>query len=542
MLDLQSELVAIKAQNDCEVLPELQRQEQLVQASQAEVAAGKRALDNDEQRILELSRLNENYQMECDEIRRVIVDKESSLKTFSQHESFSENLSLIEESTRTLEHEIEEVEVKKRHAGHEISLQRQRKDELNKVRAFDEDSLKKERNKLQEHRHVLDNNVKTLGEERVKQHSLASLRCEIEMNTDSVDASIKHDTNFLSSVDTRQVNAAKQSLAKIQKATERIKDLIPFMNSKLSDLRCQVSTIQTEKLVLERKQKDLQVKVDHALVTFLEQENVDERLQQQVDDTIKLVAEKECELDHWRAEEKKSVIVLGATKEKCSSIRRKIEQAELMQHKIEASVRVAKLLEIDLNKKCHDAAIRNKDLSTLCEMVQTEKSETAQAIQTSNESLMLLRQKTDELEVELRTLTIKRDSKIDALRLLHKEIEASSESRASNRRDKSIFWSSCRTLFQEIANEEARLEQFKAVLILSRKEVERIELQKKHIIDTKQSMADKLAAKKEQLLSLFASNNVYVETLKKGESICNQLKEEKKMVEMRVSPAHVGVD
>jgi chromosome segregation ATPase len=170
-------------------------------------------------------------------------------------------------------------------------------------------------------------------------------------------------------------------------------------------------------------------------------------------------------------------------------------------------------------------------------MVQTEKSETAQAIQTSNESLMLLRQKTDELEVELRTFTIKRDSKIDALRLLHKEIEDSSESRASNRRDKRMVVSSCRTLFQKIASEEARLEQFKAVLISTRKEVERIELQKKHIIETKQSMADKLVAKKDQLLSLFASNNVYVETLKKGESICNQLKEEKKMVEMRVSPA-----
>ena len=532
---LQFELDTLKAQNEADVLPELDRLGKLLAASNDEVAATKKAIANDEQRALELSSLAEAYNIECDGIRHMIDERHSILIELPQPESFADELASTEESVRAIQEEACNITQRKKEILNEICLQNQRTSELEKLKAAEDESLNQQLSNLTRQRQEYDDNVKALGEEKVKQHSLACIRVEIELNQATVEDGIKHETNFLNSVDKRQINVAKQTLAKKEQVNAKIQQLIPQLKAKLSDLQCQRSVIETEKSSLEREQAELRSKVDKAISNLLEQENIDESLQEQVDEALKLVAEQECEVERWRLEEKKAATISRITKEKCSGIRRKIEQAQQTHHDIESSIRLQQLIDIDLSKKKSDFVSKSNELTKLSAMIEAEKIETSRLIQT----LLPIKSKQAivncHLKEQLRTLALERDEKMNTLRLLRKDIEDSSQTRASYRRDKSIGWSSCRMLLEEISNEETRMEKLRSILNLTCKEVERIKSKNQQMLSTKQSLKDQLAAEKAQLLSLFNSNSIYRETLKKGESICQQIKDEKKVVDLKVS-------
>ena len=533
---LKIEVAAVIAQNESDVLPELQRLETLVLTSKNEISSGKRACSNDEQRTLELTNLANTYNAECDEIRGEISSKNATLSALPQPESFKEDLSLINHDIETIQHETKELEDNKKLVATEICLQRQRKDELERLQIAKQDELQEELSKLDCQRQAYDDNFKALGEERVTQHSLASLRIEIEMNIASITDSIKHETNFLTSIDKRLVNIAKQALTKKKLSIEKLHELIPQMKAKLEDLECQLSTRQSEKSSLEREQMDLRSKVDRSLAALLNQENIDINLHQKLDETMRLVAEKECHVDQWRAEEKKILCSVGTTKEKREAIRRKIEQ---VQHgwvkETENSSRLQQLIEIDLQKKNHDAATKTKELTKLCRMIEAEKLQTSHQIKTCNEVLTALQHKCSDLQVDLRSVTLQKDEKMESLRLLRSEIEASSQRRAASRGAKSISTSSRRELLEEISNEEARLEKLKSTMTLTRKELERLALQNEGLLNNKQALEDQLRKKKTELSSLLHINQTYEETLKQTESHCQKLEAEKNAVELKVS-------
>ena len=532
---LKSELAAVIAQNESDVLPELQRLETLVVTSKDEISSGKKACSIDERRILELTSLANTYNAACEEIRREIEDKNATLSALPQPESLKDDLSSIQHDIEAIQHETGDLEDKKNLVATEICLQRQRKDELERCQAAEQDALQQELSKLDCLRKAYDDNFKALGEERVTQHSLASSRVEIEMNIAAVKDAIKHDTNFLTSIDKRLVNVAKQSLTKKKLLNEKLQELIPQMKAKFEDLQCQLSTRQFEKLSLERKQMELRSKVDHSLTALLKQENIDTDLQQKLDETMRMVAEKECHIDQWRAEEKKSNTMLGMTKEKREVIRRKIKQVQQRNHEIEHNSRVQQLIEIDLTKKNHDAATKTKELTKLCRMIEAEKLQTSSQIQTCNEVLAKLQHKGSDLQIDLRSVVLEKDEKMELLNNLRSEIESSSQLRAASRSSKSIRSTSVRALLEEVSNEELRVEKLKSTMTLTRKELDRLELQNKGVLNNKQFLEDQLAAKKTQLASLLSSNQTHEETLKETESHCRKLEEEKNTVELKVS-------
>ena len=533
--ELQSELDKIKAQNEADVLPELDRLGKLLAASSDEVAASKKAITNDKQRIIELSSLAETYKIECNEIQRVIDERNSILIDLPRPESFADELATIEDNVRAIQEEACHISQKKKEIINEICLQNQRKSELEKMKATEDESLKHALSKITRQRQEFDDNVKTLGQEKVKMHSLACISVEIELNQATIEDGIKHETNFLNNVDKRQINITKQTLAKKEQVNAKIQQLIPQLKAKLSDLHCQRSVIEAEKSSLEREQAEKRSKVDNAVSNLLEQENIDENLQEQVDEALKRVAEQECEVERWRLEEKKAATVSRITKEKRSSIRRSIEQTQQTHTDIESSIRLQQLIDIDLTKKKSDIVLKKDELTKLSAMIEAEKIETSRLIST----LFPVKNKQSiincNLQEELRTLAHERDNKMNTLRLIRKDIEDSSQMRASHRRDKSIGWSSCRKLLEEISNEECRTEKLRSILSLTCKEVERVKSQNAQMLSTKQSLKVQLAAKKDQLQSLFNSNAVYAETIKKGESICQQINDEKKMVDLKVS-------
>lgn len=531
---LEAELADVVAQNQLDVLPELERLNKMLAASKEEAKVAKIACDNDEQQIMELTTMAEMYETEINDIQSIINERNTKLASIPRPESFADELATIAIRMKEIQIETEEVEDKKKKVAAEIELQKERKIALEKQKNADQRKLEVEFKRLEDKRKLAAADVKALGEARCKQHSLASLRVEIEMNTATVQDGIKHDTNFLT-VDNRQVNIAKSSLVKKKQATAKTKELIPQMKSKLEDLQHQLSIARAEKSSLEREKASTMSKVDLSMVKFLAQEELDESQQRQLNKTMQLVAAKECEIEQWRCDEKRACTILALMNEKREFVRRKIEQAKQTKSDLEDATKFEQLIEIDIIKKSKDAQAKANEFSTLREMIETEKLETTRLIHATKGALAEMNLKCDELNMELRRLTAERDSKQDTLKLIRKDIDASTENRATFRRDKSNVWSTCRVTLAEISNEEARIEKLQATLILTRKEVDRMKLQNTRLMDTKRSLTEKLAAKKAQLTSLFGSNAVYSETLKKGELICQQLEEEKKMTDVKVS-------
>jgi hypothetical protein len=89
------------------------------------------------------------------------------------------------------------------------------------------------------------------------------------------------------------------------------------------------------------------------------------------------VANQELEMERMRADEKRAGVILGIKKEQSGAVRRKIKEAQRMQHDLEGSVRLQKLIEIDLSKKNLDAFNKCKELKLLCSMIEEEKMERA---------------------------------------------------------------------------------------------------------------------------------------------------------------------
>ncbi|KAL3804076.1 hypothetical protein HJC23_006467 [Cyclotella cryptica] len=529
---LQLQLADIFEQNHLIVLPELERLNKLLSLSNQEVSVIKRACGNDEQRIVELSSLIEMYQKEVDDIQSLINERNAALNDLPEGETSTKDIAMIESSAKAIKAETEDIDERKKKVITQTGLQLQRRDDLKRQRSIDQKQLDLELVELEKKHRGFDDCAKALGEERVKQHSLASLRVEIEINVRAELEGIMHNSNF-ATADIRQVNAAKSCLAKKTQVTSKVKESLAQMEAKISVLHCRLSAIQSEKSSLEEEKSDLRSKLDSSLIKFLEYEDIDETLQKQLDDTMKLVSERECEVEQWRVEERKASTILSVMNEKRKILQRKIEQAHQINTDIQDAIRLQQLIEIDISNKMQDATAKMKEFSSLREMIESEKLETTMLIQTTNQALADMKRKCGDLQIQLRTLTSESDTKMDTLRLLRRDIDTSCQTRASDRRDKSHYWSTCRATLAEISKEEARMEQLKATLCFALKQVERVELQNSQTKYTKRSLADHLPAKRDQLVSVFNSINVYSQTLKKGELMCKQLEDEKKIADLK---------
>ena len=517
------------------MIPELEYLKTLLERSKNEVSENQKLCEDYEQRLNELSSLLGSYAIECDGICHTINERKSMIAALSELKSYDEDIILIESNIKTFHREKDEVEAKKKEVVTEINLQKHRRDELQKQLWSNEEALNQILSKIKIQHQEWDKNMKVLGEERVKQHSLASLRIEIDMNTALAVDGLKHETNFLNSVDKRQLNVSKQSLSKKRQAIVKVKELIQQMHSKLKNLQGRLSVIQGEKLSLERDQIQARSELDQSIARLLEQEDIDEKQQKQVQKMLKLLADQEVEAERLRSQEKKSSIILAITKEKRAKIRRKIEQARSLKQDIENAIKFEQLMEIDLSKKRKDSTAKSNELSSLHATIEGEKIATKRLIKNKRDVLSNLQNKCTNLQSELRTLGLERDDKVKTLRNLCKDIEASSEIRASNRRDKSLSSTSCRELLEEISMKNGMIDKFKATLALSKKEVGRIGTQNRQMADAKQSLVDQLTERKAQLLSLFNRNNAYTEMSKKGELICLRIEKEIQTAELKVS-------
>ena len=344
-------------------------------------------------------------------------------------------------------------------------------------------------------------------------------------------------THLLITINTenRQLNVAKNNLVKKQQATVKVKASIPLMKSKRKELQSTKSMIEAEKHKHEQVLNSMKEKVDDILQNLEDEEYESNDTLEQLDESTKAVAQKECEIEKARIEEKKHMTLLSLTKEKRAFTRRRIENVEQLKKYIDMEIHVSEMQKLDLSKKIRDTDKKTKDFERLADMINEEKVECTKLIGETKKALDQMKVKHQSLQQELVERNEERNEK---MKILHEESTTrigAQQRRATKRSDKSESWSIYQRALEDVERQEAHIDKLKASLSIAKREVERAHSQTEQLLAAKDSMTEQLEGKKLSLTELAECSLTYNATLKKAELGNQQKEEEIHMVELKVS-------
>ena len=331
------------------------------------------------------------------------------------------------------------------------------------------------------------------------------------------------------------MNVAKNNLVKKQQATIKVKSSIPLMKSKLKELQNTKLMIESEKHKHEQTLNCMKAKVDDILQNLEDEEYESNDTLEQLDESSKAVAKKECEIEKARIEEKKCMTLLSLTKEKRAFTRRRIESIEQLKNDVGMEIHVSEMQKLDLSKKIRDTDKKTKDFKQLAEMINEEKVECTKLIGETKKTLDQMKAKHESLQQELAERNEERD---DKMKTLHEESTArvgAQQKRANKRTDKSESWSIYQRALEDVERQEAQIDKLKASLSSAKREVERTRSQAEQLLAVKDSMSEQLKGKKSSLMELAECSLTYNATLKKAELDNQQKEDEIHMVELKVS-------
>jgi len=327
---------------------------------------------------------------------------------------------------------------------------------------------------------------------------------------------------------------AKNNLVKKQQATVKVKSSIPLMKSKLKELQNTKSMIESEKHKHDQVLNSMKDKVDDILQNLEDEEYESNDTLEQLDESAKAVAQKECEIEQARVEEKKLMTLLSLTKEKRAFTRRRIESIEQLKSDVDMEIHISEMQKLDLSKKIRDTDKKTKDFKQLADMINEEKIEYTKLIGETKKALDQMKVKHESLQQELVERNEERNEK---MKTLHKESNArvgAQQKRATKRSDKSKSWSIYQRALEDVERQEAQIDKLKASLSSSKREVERARSHAEQLLAVKDSMAEQLEGKKSSLMEMAECSLTYNATLKKAELDNQQKEEEIHMVELKV--------
>lgn len=336
----QVNLAEVDAKNKELVQPELERLETLLQASKDEIEVSSRALSDDRQRLEELAILQQTIDAEEKELQTTFKGKEGALSDLlAKPVAIAESTVGTRREAEALQTEIDGVERRKTKVEEEINAQQQRRSAIDEQKKAEMEKLQSEEKALEERRLRMEGCKAELANEKVRQHSLASQRVEIELYIKKARDECRHTANVLTA-ENRQIKLQKTALAKKQAQIPLMKAKRDELQLKQRDLGQTIALIEAEKKALEETLAILKYKVEASLMAFCDEQYGEEGALERLDSTLKSVAQKEFEIEEMRSEEKKSSKVLALAKEKRALTRRKIEQAAEMKKDLEMAIAV----------------------------------------------------------------------------------------------------------------------------------------------------------------------------------------------------------
>ncbi len=531
---LLDQLSEIHSQNKIEVDHVLGELSRLLASSATEVETSKKACDIDEQRTQEVAKFHQSILAETKVILGSVDTKTKFLTEIcSKPDECTQQLSRLKDFERTNrlqvkknEDLVNEILIKKSH-------HQQSKLELSELVETENRKLETQENSLRKRREQLNNISKRKIDEIVLRHSLASRRVEIELDVEKVDDELRHNSSFLA-LDKRQANVAKNTLINKQHVISKLKSTISQLKSKLQDFETMQQSARDEKLSLERAFTLARSSVESSVLNFLETQDIEVKQQNKLDETTRLVAQREDEIEMMSAEEKKASTLLVLATAKQGVVRRNIERADQIIRDIDTSISLQELIKLDVSKKMCDAKKKLDGLVSLCEIIRSEKLECTRSIEDANRLLKDLNKKYERLQNHFKDCAAEKEEKVKALESVVESRVASQQKKTATRVEKSKVWSMCQEIEHAVARMDARIEKLKSSLKSLQKDRERRIKENQQLDDQVRLGRIQLSEGKAQLLSLHETLRSYDQILLRGNMELQLKREGKRALVLKV--------
>mmetsp|Transcript_288 Transcript_288/g.459 ORF Transcript_288/g.459 Transcript_288/m.459 type:complete len:551 (+) Transcript_288:1050-2702(+) len=240
-------------------------------------------------------------------------------------------------------------------------------------------------------------------------------------------------------------------------------------------------------------------------------------MREKLNNLVSCVEEKEHELEHCYAEEKKIRKLVSIMSSQQETHIRNIKNISQAEFEVLKMIKMKKLTEMDVIKDWEEANKRIDEFSAIQSALKHEKSELTETIASLSKVLTNMRSNMPKAQHELDRLQIEYFEKGIILEKEKDALESCRGSKAALRGEAKDIRSVHRKKVLEMESLVVQIDKLRSNLSGQQKELDRIECQNNRFGNVKKIMSDQLSDKKHEIHRLLQQENAYEQVLRRGE-------------------------
>ena len=368
---------------------------------------------------------------------------------------------------------------------------------------------------------------------QTKQHSHATTRLQLEIRLKESKESLRHQSN-VTMLQKKQYDRIERVYVKKKYTLKKTIDLLAQMTLNLEESERHVRHEVKENEIQLKAIEDMKDEMNLKLTRWLEQENIEQTMKDELKSIAGNVEEKENETQKWRVEGGKLLKLLSITKIQRDTQIRKIRDVRTNAKETVEATKLKKLLVLDLAKVLLETNRRIEEFSALYEILKNERDEITSSTSEFSSQLLELHQKVKMQQTELQTLSNTKELKKTVLIKEKDAYESSRAQRATLRVEKTDVREIFRQKREEVDRQLVKVNRARAALSALKREQESLKNRNTRLRRSKKIMSKQLEDRKKDIHKLLQRANIYEEILKQGEVKIQEKKEDMRALVLQV--------
>jgi predicted nucleic acid-binding Zn-ribbon protein len=368
---------------------------------------------------------------------------------------------------------------------------------------------------------------------QTKQHSHATTRLQLEIRLKESKESLRHQSN-VTMLQKKQYDRIERVYVKKKYTLKKTIDLLAQMTLNLEESERHVRHQVKENEIQLKAIEDMKDEMNLKLTRWLEQENIEQTMKDELKSIAGNVEEKENETQKWRVEGGKLLKLLSITKIQRDTQIRKIRDVRTNAKETVEATKLKKLLVLDLAKVLLETNRRIEEFSALYEILKNERDEITSSTSEFSSQLLELHQKVKMQQTELQTLSNTKELKKTVLIKEKDAYESSRAQRATLRVEKTDVREIFRQKREEVDRQLVKVNRARAALSALKREQESLKNRNTRLRRSKKIMSKQLEDRKKDIHKLLQRANIYEEILKQGEVKIQEKKEDMRALVLQV--------
>ena len=375
---------------------------------------------------------------------------------------------------------------------------------------------------------------KDITKTKAQQHNHATTRLQHEIRLKESKESLRHQSN-VTMIQKKQNERIQHLYVKKKYTLKKTTDFLTQMKVNLKESERDIRSQEKDNEIQLKAIDDMRDEMNVKLTRWLEQENIEQTIKDELKSIVGDVEEKENEIQKWRVEGKKMLKLLSITKIQRDTHMRKTRDMRTNVKEIAETTKLKKLLVLDLTKVLLETNRRIEEFNALYNILKNERDEITSSSAESSSQLLELHQKVKMHQAELQNLSNTKELKKAVLIKEKDAYESSRTLRATLRVGKTDAREVFRQKREEVERHVVKVNRAKAALSALKREQEGLEYRNSRFKRNKKIMSKQLEDRKKAIYKLLQRANIYEEILKQGEVKIQEKKEDMRALVLQVS-------